>query len=114
MLTHDSASAQLRWAIEHLAWERSRWSKIIWSNECLVERSTGKRPSYIFCTLQQKWDKDKIDTYKKDKGHTVMVWASFSGALGASDLVVMKRDKEAPKGGYSVKSYIKVLEDQIL
>ena len=29
MLTHDSARAQLRWAIKHLAWERSRWSKII-------------------------------------------------------------------------------------
>jgi len=42
-----------------------------------------------------------------------MVWASFSGALRASDLVVMERDKEAPKGGYSAKSYIKVLEDQI-
>jgi len=40
-----------------------------------------------------------------------MVWASFSGALRASDLVVMERDKEAPKGGYSTKLYIKVLED---
>jgi len=40
-----------------------------------------------------------------------MVWASFSGALRASDLVVMERDKEAPKGGYSAKLYIKVLED---
>ena len=42
-----------------------------------------------------------------------MVWASFSGALGAFDLVVMERDKEAPKGGYTAKSYIKILEDQI-
>jgi transposase len=42
-----------------------------------------------------------------------MVWASFSGALRASDLVVIERDKEAPKGGYSAKLYIKVLEDQI-
>ena len=28
-------------------------------------------------------------------------------------MVVIERDKEAPKGGYSTKSYIKVLEDQI-
>jgi len=27
--------------------------------------------------------------------------------------VVIERDKEAPKGGYSTKLYIKVLEDQI-
>jgi len=40
-----------------------------------------------------------------------MVWASFFGALGASNLVVIERDKEAPKGGYSAGLYIKVLED---
>ena len=42
-----------------------------------------------------------------------MVWASFSGALGRSDLVVMERDKESPKGGYSARSYIQILDDQI-
>jgi len=30
-----------------------------------------------------------------------MIWASFSGALRRSNLVVMERDKELPKGGYS-------------
>ena len=42
-----------------------------------------------------------------------MVQASFSRALRASNLVVIKRDKEAPKGGYSTGLYIKVLENQI-
>ena len=42
-----------------------------------------------------------------------MVQASFSRALRASNLVVIERDNEAPKGGYSAKLYIKVLEDQI-
>ena len=41
----------------------------------------------------------------------VMVWASFSGALRRSNLVVIERDKESPKGGYSTWSYIQVLED---
>jgi len=77
----------------------------------LVKRSAGKRPFYIFYILKQKWDKDKINIYKKDKGYTVIVWVSFSGALGASNLVVIERNKEAPKGGYSAKLYIKVLED---
>ena len=77
----------------------------------MVERSAGKQQSYVFHTPQQKWDKNKIDTYKKNKGHTIMVWASFSGALGASDLVVMERDKKALRGGYSSRSYIKILED---
>jgi len=40
-----------------------------------------------------------------------MVWASFSGALRRFNLVVIKRDKESPKGWYSAQSYIQVLED---
>ena len=67
----------------------------------MVKRSSGKQQFYIFYTPQQKWDKNKINTYKKDKGYIVMVWASFSGALGRSDLVIIERDKESPKGGYS-------------
>ena len=42
-----------------------------------------------------------------------MVWASFSGALGRSNLVVMERDKELPKGGYFAQSYIQILDNQI-
>ena len=72
----------------------------------MVKKNSGRQQFYIFCTPQQKWNKDKIDTYKKDKGHMVIVWASFSGALGRSNLVVMERDKELPKGGYSAQSYI--------
>jgi hypothetical protein len=83
----------------------------VWSNECSVERSSSRQRSYIFRIPQQKWDKDKIDTYKKDKGYTVMVWASFSGALRRSDLVVIERDKESPKGGYSARSYLQILDD---
>jgi hypothetical protein len=85
----------------------------VWSDECSVKRSSGRQRSYVFRIPQQKWDKDKINTYKKDKWHTVMVWASFSGALGRSDLVVIERDKESPKGGYSARSYLQILDDQI-
>jgi len=54
-----------------------------------------------------------IQPVKKGKDISVMVWAAFSGALGRSDLIVMERDPDAPKGGYSAQSYLKVLEDQL-
>ena len=54
-----------------------------------------------------------IQPVKKGKDISVMVWAAFSGALGRSDLIVMERDLDAPKGGYSAQSYLKVLEDQL-
>ncbi|KAK7555139.1 hypothetical protein IWX91DRAFT_347109 [Phyllosticta citricarpa] len=54
-----------------------------------------------------------VDTYKKGKDVSVMVWAAFSGALSHSDLVVMERDPEAKKNGYSANSYIQVLNKMI-
>jgi hypothetical protein len=41
-----------------------------------------------------------------------MIW----GAIwlgGRSDIVVMARDEDAPRGGYTSRSYLEVLEDQI-
>jgi hypothetical protein len=40
-----------------------------------------------------------IDTYKKGKDISVMVWAAFSGALRRSSLYVMDRNPESKKGG---------------
>jgi len=45
--------------------------------------------------------KIRLILIKKDKGYTVIVWVSFSRALRRSDLVVIERNKESPKGGYS-------------
>jgi transposase len=41
-----------------------------------------------------------------------MVW----GAIwigGRSDIVIMQPDEDAPRGGYTTRSYLKVLQDQI-
>jgi len=40
-----------------------------------------------------------------------MVWASFSGALGRSNLVVIERDKKSPKGGYSTRFCVQILNN---
>ena len=41
-----------------------------------------------------------------------MVWGAIWYG-GRSDLVIMERDEESKKGGYSAKSYLAVMEDQL-
>jgi len=53
-----------------------------------------------------------VQPKKTGKDISVMVWAGFSLRGGRSELVVMERDPQAPRQGYSAKSYIKVLEQE--
>jgi hypothetical protein len=54
-----------------------------------------------------------IETYHKGKSISIMVWGCFSGRLGRSELYIMERDPESKRGGYSAKSYVKVLDEMI-
>ena len=45
----------------------------MWSDECSVERGTGKNREWVFRTPVQKWDREMIETYKKGKDISVMV-----------------------------------------
>ena len=60
----------------------------------------------------QKWLKLHIYPVKKGKDILVMIW----GAIwigGRLDVVFIERDIEAPRGGYSAWSYLKVLKEQL-
>ena len=49
----------------------------------------------------------------KGKGVSVMVWAVFWGK-GKSDLYKFAKDFEFKKSGYSINSYLGILEDNLL
>jgi len=67
---------------------------------------------WAFVPLGTKWDKDKVETYKKSKDIKVMVRGAFWSG-GRSDLYVLDRDFESKKHGYSAASYLEVLNDQV-
>jgi len=113
MLTEVHAKARKKWAQEHINWDLDKWKYIIWSDECSVVRGSGKDREWVFRTPCQKWDKEMIEQTPKGKGVSVMVWAAFSGAGGRSELIILDRDFESKKHGYSANSYIKVLEEAI-
>jgi transposase len=113
VLTPEHAKARKAFALKYRDWDTEKWSNIIWSDECSVERGAGKKREWVFRTPQQKWAKEMVETYNKGKGISVMVWAAFSGKGGRSELYVMERDPEAPRGGYSANSYLKLLDEML-
>jgi len=112
-LTKENARERLLFCRKYKAWSADDWKKVIWSDECSVERGTGKQQRWVFRTPQQKWDQHMIEPVKKGKDISVMIWAAFSGAYGRSHLVVMERDPDSARGGYSAASYLAVLNDQM-
>lgn len=112
-LTPEHAAARLVWARAHKDWTVDQWRIVMWSDECSVEQGKGKREGtgWIFRTPGQKWTKDTIQPVHKGKRPCSMVWASFGGFYGRSDLIVMERDEDAPRNGYSARSYLQALEE---
>lgn len=90
----------------------NQWQKIIWSDECSVERGSGKNRKWVFRFPDEKWQKNMVEPYRKGHGVSVMVWGAFYGTE-ASNLVVMKRDSGAQSNGYTASSYIDTLEAEL-
>ena len=115
-LTEKHAQERLAWCKARKDWTRDDWKNIMWSDECSAERGKGKRGVWVFRTPAQKWDKQMIETYAKSKDISVMVWGCFWGreeGIGRSELYLLDRDFESKKHGYSARSYLDVLEDQM-
>ncbi len=53
-----------------------------------------------------------IDTYKKSKDISVMIWGAIHGE-GRSDIILMERDPDSEKSGYTANSYLTVLREQM-
>ena len=94
-LTPAHAHQRLSFARKYRHWTPTDWRKVIWSDECSVERGKGKRKPWIFRTPINKWDSKCVVLERIGKDLSIMIWASFSGALGRSDLVVMERDPDS-------------------
>jgi len=97
LLREEDAAKRLVWAKERKDWTVDEWKKVIWTDECSVERGTGKSRRRVFRTPVDKWKKEYIRAVPKGKDVSVMVWAAFWGD-GRSELNQMERDSLAKKG----------------
>lgn len=85
----------------------------MWSDVCSAERGKGKEQVWVFGTPSDKWKPSHVTTYKKGKQLRVMVWAAFWGNAQRTPLYILERDWESKKHGYSARSYLEVLEDNL-
>ena len=91
LLTPEVAKKRLDWCLLRAEWTFEQWSKVIWSDECSVEKGSGKQRAWVFRYPDEKWKKEMIQPVPKGKGVSVMVWAAFWGD-GRSDLYKLARD----------------------
>ena len=110
-LTAAHAAQRLAFAYTHLTTD---WSRVIFSDECSIEKGRGKQQLWAFGFWYQKWDTDKIQTYYKGKQGSVMVWGAIGGEAKKSDLITMLRDETSLGGGYTAASYRETLEEGLL
>ena len=86
----------------------------MWSDECSMERGSGKEQEWVWGTPADKWKPEMVSTYKAVKQMRVMVWAAFWGNAERCPLFILERDFESKKHGYIANSYIEVLEARLL
>jgi len=71
------AKTRYRWCKAREKWKVEDWKKYMWSDECSCERGRGKMVEWVFHTPHQKWEPQFIQTYRKGKDISVMVWGCF-------------------------------------
>jgi len=113
-LTMKHKKARYQWACKYRYWENKDWEKVLLSDECLVERRSGKGPVWVFRTPQEKWDQDCIEIHgdlKKDI--KVMFWGCFGGRamMGLTDL---SGDPESKRGGVTGRIILECALQKIL
>jgi transposase len=111
ILKPEHKKARYQWALKHQDFD---WSKVLWSDECLVERNTGKGPVWVFRTPQEKWDQDCIEPREDSKKDIkVMFWGCFGGMamMGLTDL---PGDSESKRGGVTGRIILEFALKKIL
>lgn len=116
-LNAGHAALRLRFAREYRNFNWRRHT-VKFSNECLVKRGCGKDTEWCFCFLDKKWNKEMFQEKDKPKGLTQMVWACFwvtpNSRVSRSPLIIMERDPNAKRNGYTSSLYTETLERGLL
>jgi transposase len=115
--TRAHALLRLKFAhkYRHFAWVRRT---LKFSDECSVQKGSGANQEWCFRYPWEKWKPDILDPTSTSRKPAQMVWACVwldkRGRARRSKLVIMERDPDAKKRGYSAQSYMKALTQGLL
>jgi transposase len=113
LLTFEMIRKRYEWCLIHKDWTYEHWSRMIFSDECSIEKESEKDRQWMFRLSHQKFEKKKIQSYLKDKEVSVMIWDSF-WKTERSDLYKLFKDFEFKKKDYFANLYLTVLNDNLL
>jgi transposase len=97
-ITPENAEKQLRWAETYAGYTAEDFNRVIWSDECLVERGAGIRRIYTFRSPRQQIIKRDVHAIRCGKGVKQMFWAAF-GFNRRTGLLPLDGDPDAARGG---------------
>lgn len=113
LLKPPDAAKRLSWCRARRNWTVEQWRRVIFSDECAIQVGSGARPQWVFRTSKDKWDPRKVHPKPRGRSLSIMVWAAINFS-GKSRLIVMERDDDSGKGGFSSRSYQDALEEGLL
>ena len=68
---------RLQWARAYENWTAEDFERVIWSDECSVEKAKDLRQQWVFREPGELWLAECIHLKEKDKGILLMVWECF-------------------------------------
>ena len=88
------------------------------SDKCSVQKGSGQNKEWCFRYPDKKWKPKIITEVSTSRPPAQMVWGAIwldkRGRPRRSPLVIMERDPDAPRNGYTARSYIAALEEGLL
>lgn len=97
-IEHHHAQLRLQWAERYRHFTPEDWARVLWSDECSVERGAGLRPCWTFTPVKEQLAKKDIKSVYTGKGIRQMFWAAFGEDI-RTDLVPLSGDPNSSRGG---------------
>ena len=92
------AGKRLEWAQEYALYTPMDWRRVIWADECSVERGAGVKPIWTWNTPTEQLQKRDVHAIWTEKGIKKMFWAGFIHDR-RTGLVPLDGDPMSRRGG---------------
>lgn len=109
-LTPVLARKRYEWCIRHRDWTIDEWRRVVWSDECSVEKYADPAVQWVFRTSKEKWLPECVKGVRKSGGIKQMVWACFAGGLKGT----CNGMRVVDGGRVNARAYVRTLDFSLL
>jgi hypothetical protein len=99
-LTEENAVKRPQWVSRYQHFTPEDWARVLWSDECTVERGIGVRREWTFTHPKDQPQLGQVQGLpQRGKQVKQMFWSAFSGATRRTGLIPLFGDPESEHGG---------------